>query len=138
VEKRTFGEALKWVRQTRKMTQLQMVEATGISERFYQSLERGEKEPSLGTLEKTLGGLNISYSEFFMVPDPPPRPDAHLMKILIESPESEIPFRAVRAVTAEFLRMEPEVRAAVLAVLYGDKSIAAPYVRKAGRAPGSR
>lgn len=133
VENRTFAKALETIRNERDLTQAEMSTAIKLSLRFYQSLESGEKEPSLATVQKALTGLGVTYYELFAMPEIPPRPNPQTMKLLIEASADEIPYYGLRAVIERYSKESPEVRAATLAVLYGDSSIAKPYSRRHGK-----
>lgn len=59
-EKLLFGERIRCRRDTLRLSQEYVAEKTGISLRFYQALERGEKGVSLDTLMRLSKVLNIS------------------------------------------------------------------------------
>jgi transcriptional regulator with XRE-family HTH domain len=67
-----FGRALKLYRSSKGLTQAEMAERIDVSPRYYQSLEKGEKEPSLTTIQKALSGLGLSYEEMFGTSSPEP------------------------------------------------------------------
>jgi len=55
-----FSMQLRKLRALKKVTQKQVAEATGLSERGYQSYELGEKEPSLGNIVKLADFFEVS------------------------------------------------------------------------------
>jgi transcriptional regulator with XRE-family HTH domain len=56
------------------------------------------------------------------------RPTPNQLKGLIESTPDEIPFGPLSLVMERFSKEPPEVRAAVLALLFDDESISEPYL----------
>ena len=63
--KRTFGTRLKTIRLKKKITQLQLSEATGIDRTFISHLEAGSRNLSIETMEKLFEGLGVSFKQFF-------------------------------------------------------------------------
>ena len=57
---------LKRFREYKNLTQAQMAEESGLDEKFYGRLERGESIPTITSVEKICNGLNIPLAQFFM------------------------------------------------------------------------
>jgi len=58
-----FGKNLKRVRQEKKMTQGDIVRATGIDRAYVSSLESGKQNPTLTTIDKIAKALGVSAQE---------------------------------------------------------------------------
>jgi len=58
-----FGKTLKSIRKQSNMSLKELHILSGISVSFLSSLERGEKSPTLDTLEKLSSALNIQISD---------------------------------------------------------------------------
>jgi transcriptional regulator with XRE-family HTH domain len=61
-----FGSHVRQLRRSRGMTQEVLAEACGLSADTIRRLEHGEFSPSLHTLTKLCGGLNISRATLFV------------------------------------------------------------------------
>lgn len=59
------GQRIKYYRLQRGMSQEQLALSAGINPAFLGHLERGLKSPTMTTLDKIIGALNLTYSEFF-------------------------------------------------------------------------
>ena len=59
------GNWLRAVRLEKKMTQETLAKCAGIERTFISHIEKGKRNISLDTLEKILGGLEISMKSFF-------------------------------------------------------------------------
>ena len=58
-----FGESLNRVRTLKKMTQGDIVRATGIDRSYVSALESGKQNPTLATIEKIAKALGVSTDE---------------------------------------------------------------------------
>jgi len=58
-----IAAALKKVRHSKQMTQLQVAEKAGIDKNYYPKLERAESTPSLKTLQKVVKALDVHSSD---------------------------------------------------------------------------
>jgi transcriptional regulator with XRE-family HTH domain len=58
-----FGETVRAERQARKLTQEQLAEKAELSLNFIGNLERGEKMPSLETVERLASALGLKGAE---------------------------------------------------------------------------
>jgi len=56
---KNFGNTLKGIRADKNLTQFQLSENSGLSLRMISDMERGIKQPSLGTLIKLARGLDM-------------------------------------------------------------------------------
>jgi transcriptional regulator with XRE-family HTH domain len=63
--KTNFGQNLKRLRKTRKLTQEQLAESIGVSVDFISNVERGINGPSFDTLEKLAAVLGVAVVELF-------------------------------------------------------------------------
>lgn len=83
-ERLLFGERLRRRRKTLNFTQEYVSEQAGITLRFYQMIERGEKNISIDTLialRKTLS-ISIDYLLFGELPSPSENPVAEILSSL--------------------------------------------------------
>ena len=55
-----FSVRLRELRTSKRVTQKQAAEGVGLSERIYQSYELGEKEPTLGNINKLADYFDVS------------------------------------------------------------------------------
>ena len=62
-EREALGAALRVLRQTAKLTQLQMADRSGIPQASLSRLESGKRDPRLSTLQKYAAGLGMSMEE---------------------------------------------------------------------------
>lgn len=60
-----LGRLIKDARKKKKITQLELANALGISESYIKDLERGRSTPSLATLFELIKFLNFSVEPFF-------------------------------------------------------------------------
>jgi len=60
-----LGQVIKKIRKERKLTQVQLAEKIGKSDRLITYVERGIMNPSLGTLYDISNALGVSVSEIF-------------------------------------------------------------------------
>ena len=58
-----IAAALKKVRHSKQMTQLQVANKAGIDKNYYPKLERAESTPSLKTLQKIVKALGVHSSD---------------------------------------------------------------------------
>lgn len=63
-----LGRRIRELRKTRKLSQSELAEATGLSDNFIALLEQGKRSPSLETLEKIASALKAPYDELFLFP----------------------------------------------------------------------
>jgi transcriptional regulator with XRE-family HTH domain len=62
----SVGERIRAIRKAKGLTQQQLAELSGLDDAYIGSVERGERNFSIDTLEKILTGLNVpSYSLFY-------------------------------------------------------------------------
>ncbi len=76
-ERATYGEPdvsvhamLRGIRKGKRLTLLNVSEATGVSVSFLSDLERGKTRPSLDTLEKLAAFYGVAVGELFPAPSP--------------------------------------------------------------------
>lgn len=60
-----FGKKLVELRKKQNISQEELADRCGFHRTYIGSLERGEKSPTLNTLEKLSKGLNIEIQDFF-------------------------------------------------------------------------
>jgi transcriptional regulator with XRE-family HTH domain len=60
-----FGKKLVELRKRQNISQEELADRCGFHRTYIGSLERGEKSPTLNTLEKLSKGLNIEIQDFF-------------------------------------------------------------------------
>lgn len=58
---------LKLLRIQRGFSQLQLAEASGINEKYYGRIERGESIPTIAVVEKISQALNMSLIDFIQM-----------------------------------------------------------------------
>lgn len=63
--RKKFGQRLRQIRLSRRMTQEQFAETLDISVDFLSLIERGRNAPSFETLEKIAKHLRVSVSDLF-------------------------------------------------------------------------
>lgn len=62
----SVGERIRAIRKSKGLTQQQLAELSGLDDAYIGSVERGERNFSIDTLEKIIVGLNVpSYSIFY-------------------------------------------------------------------------
>ncbi|WP_342416105.1 helix-turn-helix transcriptional regulator [Paenibacillus sp. FSL R10-2782] len=59
----SVGERIRTIRKAKGLTQQQLAELSGLDDSYIGSVERGERNFSIDTLEKVLTALNVSISE---------------------------------------------------------------------------
>jgi transcriptional regulator with XRE-family HTH domain len=64
-----LGIRIKNLRETVKLTQAQLAEASGLSDNFIGLVERGRAIPSVKSLSKIAEALGVSLAELFRFPD---------------------------------------------------------------------
>lgn len=80
-EQLLFGERLRKRRKALKLTQDDVSEQVGISLRFYQMIERGEKSVSLDTLVALRNALSVSV-DYLLFGELPPASENPIAEIL--------------------------------------------------------
>lgn len=60
-----FGEKLRDLRKSKKLSQEALSKKAGLDRTYVGKIERGEKSPSLHTIEKLANILDVEVSEFF-------------------------------------------------------------------------
>ena len=80
-EQLLFGERLRKRRKALKLTQEHVAERAGISLRFYQMIERGEKSVSLDTLVALRNALSVSV-DYLLLGELPPASENPIAEIL--------------------------------------------------------
>lgn len=63
-----LGDNLRRIRKARKLSQVKMAEFLELSTRYYQEVERGQRNPSLELLWKIAGKLEMRLEELVMFP----------------------------------------------------------------------
>ena len=60
-----FGARIAELRKQRNISQEELAERCGVHRTYIGSIERGEKSPTLNTIDKFAKGLDIAIIEFF-------------------------------------------------------------------------
>ena len=60
---------LKRIRLARKMSLEELAEQTGVSKSMLGQIERGESNPTLGTIGKIVSGLRVEFDDLISEPD---------------------------------------------------------------------
>ncbi len=63
--KQKVGERIKQLREEKKLSQQQFAYAADMERTYLTHIEKGRKNISIGTLERVLTALNISFKDFF-------------------------------------------------------------------------
>ena len=69
----TIGSKLREIREQKGLSQGDIEKATGLLRCYTSRVENGHTVPSLGTLEKFAGALDVKLFEFFYTGDGPPQ-----------------------------------------------------------------
>ncbi len=70
---RTIGARIAELREDQDLTQAELAEKIDISMRYYQSIELGKANLTLGSLTRIAHVLRIELAEFFVMPTRKPR-----------------------------------------------------------------
>jgi len=62
-----IGEAIKFCRSRRKLTQAELAKRSDVSVSYLSMLEKDKRDPSLKTIEKIAGGLGIPASLLVLI-----------------------------------------------------------------------
>jgi len=68
------GERLRQLREERALSQAELARRAGTSTSQVNAVERGERAPTVGTLERLASALRCPVTEFFAQEKAPPRP----------------------------------------------------------------
>ncbi|MFD1903283.1 helix-turn-helix domain-containing protein [Paenibacillus rhizoplanae] len=84
--KKRIGERIRKIRKEMNLSQEQLAERSGLHTNYVGQVERGEKNLTLETLEKVVGGLHISLEELFRYIGPMEQKDAlsQIIELLVE------------------------------------------------------
>jgi transcriptional regulator with XRE-family HTH domain len=61
----SLGERLKFIRETRKLTQMDLAKLAGLTQSTIANIEKENKDPSIQTLEKIAESLDIHIATLF-------------------------------------------------------------------------
>lgn len=61
-----FGERVAELRRKQHLSQEELADKCGIHRTYIGSIERGEKSPTLNTIEKIATGLNVQIIDLFL------------------------------------------------------------------------
>ncbi|OZQ67689.1 transcriptional regulator [Paenibacillus sp. VTT E-133280] len=64
------GDRIRRLRKDKGLSQEQLAELSGLHTNYVGQVERGEKNLTIETLQKVVGGLGVSLEEFFRYLDP--------------------------------------------------------------------
>lgn len=88
------ADALKNIRKKRKLSQVQLEARSGVSQSQISSIERGEKNPTVETLELLAKGLHVDVVDLLGQEKSPPKKlsglDLELVNLLVDLPDSEL------------------------------------------------
>lgn len=62
-DKKIMGQNLKYIRQSKNMTQAEVATKAGITINYYARIERGEENPSFEILKRLVKALKIKSSD---------------------------------------------------------------------------
>lgn len=62
-----IGERLRYLRKRNNLTQEELAEKAGLNSSYIGSVERGDRNISIETLEKLIHGLNVTPAEMFQL-----------------------------------------------------------------------
>lgn len=62
---KVFGKKVAELRKMRHLSQEELAERCNVHRTYIGSIERGEKSPTLNTIEKIAKGLNVCINTFF-------------------------------------------------------------------------
>jgi transcriptional regulator with XRE-family HTH domain len=60
-----LGKALRWIRDKQAKKQYQVADAAGVTKAMLSAYETGKQKPSIETLEKILGALQVDLADLF-------------------------------------------------------------------------
>ncbi len=86
-----LGERIRRIRKEKGLSQEQLGELAGLSEKYIGQVERGEKNLTIESQYKIAHGLNLSLEELFRSLDPIVREDAlgELLELLSNRPKAD-------------------------------------------------
>lgn len=128
------GEILRDARKKNRLSQEDVAGAARLTVKTLQRLEKGQGNPTIGTLADLAAALKISIGKIIGAYETPPKeedpkPSPPQMKHLIEAPAANLQHRPLALVLERFVSETPDVRASTLAILYKDETISLPYLR---------
>ncbi|WDL99197.1 helix-turn-helix domain-containing protein [Alicyclobacillus sp. ALC3] len=97
-----LGERIRILRKQRGLSQEKLGEQAGLHTNYIGQMERGEKNLTIGTLEKVASGLGVSLEEVFRYVDPAVGEDkiseiTHLLSVR-PSEDHEMVLRVITAI----------------------------------------
>lgn len=98
-----IGKNIKSLRESRGLTQAQLGDAVGVSEKAVSAWETGKREPRMGTVEKLAELLGVAVSTFLCSEECCAAPTSDFEKFMVEA----------------YRRMDAEQRAFLRAALVG-------------------
>lgn len=63
-----LGKRLRHLRKEKELTQEELAERAGVNSKYYVQVERGQRNVSVGCLQKIADGLGISLEDLFRFP----------------------------------------------------------------------
>ena len=63
---KVFGQKVAGIRRKLNISQEELADRCGIHRTYIGSIERGEKSPTLNTIEKIANGLQVDINQFFI------------------------------------------------------------------------
>ncbi|MFB5269362.1 helix-turn-helix domain-containing protein [Paenibacillus enshidis] len=105
----SVGERIRAIRKARGLTQQQLAELSGLDDAYIGSLERGERNFSIDTLEKIISALNIPLSQLMYSDNEVNNPEALKREAIDEfigivSTMNEKQVNSLRNINIEFKR----------------------------------
>jgi transcriptional regulator with XRE-family HTH domain len=120
--KNPIGARIKMERERLGVSQSDIAHDVGVSAKAMSQIETGKVSPRKQTIIALEKALGLEPGELY-APDTNLRPSVRQMQELITGVGETLPYGALALVLERFSKEAPEVRAATLAVLYGDPSI---------------
>jgi transcriptional regulator with XRE-family HTH domain len=68
--RRLIGQNVKRLREKKGLTQEQFAEASGFSQQYISSLERGRRNPTIITIHELAAALGVSHVDLVLPPKP--------------------------------------------------------------------
>ncbi len=121
--KNPIGDRIKVARERGGLSQSELAHKVGVSQKSLSQIETGKTQPRRLTLLAIEKALSLDPGSLYAT-DTNFRPSPHQMRQLVTGAGKSLPYGPLSLVLERFAREAPEVRAATLAVLYGDPTIA--------------
>ena len=103
-----LGQRLRYLRKEKLLTQEELAEKAGLNAKYYSQVERGQRNVSVGSLQRIAEGLEVSVESLFRFPSNSSLTDDDeeiiAMVTLLITQRSKKPKRLARAMLKEILK----------------------------------